>query len=88
MFDIIDISKLPTIDLHGEISDFARIRINEFINDNVKLKNEYIAIIHGKGSGILKKVTHETLKVNKYVDEYKICYFNDGMTLVKLKNGL
>ena len=83
--EIIDINKLPTIDLHGEIGDFARIRINEFIEDNVKLKNNFIAIIHGKGMGILKKVTFETLKNNKYVDEYKICYFNDGMTLVKLR---
>ena len=29
--EIIDISKLPTLDLHGEFSDIARIRINEFI---------------------------------------------------------
>ena len=85
MFEIYDISKLPIIDLHGEISDFAKIRINDFINDNIKLKNKYIGIIHGKGTGVLKKVTQDTLKCNKYVEEFKVYYFNDGMTIVKLK---
>ena len=86
MFDeVFDINKLPTLDLHGEIADFARIRINEFIEDNIKMKNKYIAIIHGKGTGIIKKTTIETLKGNKKVEDYKLCYFNDGMTLVKLR---
>ena len=82
--DIIDLTKIPTLDLHGEYSDIARVFINDFINDNVLLKNKYIAIIHGKGTGILKNTTKEVLKHHKNVLEYKICYFNDGMTLVKL----
>ena len=86
MFDeVLDINILPTLDLHGEIGDIAKIRINDFINDNIKLKNKYVSIIHGKGTGVIKKVTNDTLKNNKYVEEYKICYFNDGMTLVKLR---
>ena len=75
----------PTLDLHGETSDFARIRINEFILDNYKLKNETVIIIHGIGSGIIRKVTQETLKNNKYVESYKIDNFNDGQTIVKLR---
>jgi dsDNA-specific endonuclease/ATPase MutS2 len=78
---ILNIDKLPTLDLHGESIDISKI----FINDNVKMKNEYIAIIHGKGSGKLKEATKQVLSINKYVLEYKICYFNEGMTLVKLK---
>ena len=82
---ILNIDKLPTLDLHGESIDISKIFINDFINDNVKMKNEYIAIIHGKGSGKLKESTKQVLSINKYVLEYKICYFNEGMTLVKLK---
>ncbi len=86
MFDeIIDISNLPTIDLHGETATIASVMINDFINDNIKQKKYIIAIIHGKGSGILKHTTIETLKNNKNVLDYKICFFNDGMTLVKLR---
>lgn len=75
----------PTLDLHGETSDYARVAINQFVDDNYRLKNEYIVIIHGKGSGILKKKTQETLRLNKLVDEYKIDNFNDGQTIVKLR---
>lgn len=81
---IIDINKLPTLDLHGEIVDIARVKIIDFIGDNIKQQNKYISIIHGKGTGKIKEVTHDTLKNNKDVLDYKICYFNDGETLVKL----
>ena len=53
----------------------------------LKMKNQKIVIIHGRGSGILKKTTQNTLKSNKFVDEYKIDNFNDGQTVVKLKKG-
>lgn len=78
-------SNCPTLDLHGESSDYARFAINDFINDNYKLKNEYVVIIHGKGSGILKKTTQAVLRENKLVEEYKIDNFNDGQTIVKIR---
>ena len=83
--EVIDVNNIPTLDLHGESSDIARILIIDFINENVKLNNSCIAIIHGKGLGILRQVTRDILSKNKNVLDYKICYFNDGMTLVKLK---
>lgn len=83
--EVIDVNKLPALDLHGESSDIARVLIESFIKENIKLKNYNIAIIHGKGLGILKKTTHEVLKHNKNVVDYKIYYFNDGMTIAKLK---
>ena len=82
--EIINTSNLPTLDLHGEICDIARVLINDFISDNIKEKNKVIVIIHGKGSGKIKKITHEVLRENRSVLEYKTSYFNDGMTLVKL----
>ena len=78
-------SQLPTLDMHGYDRDYARIQINEFIEDHHKLKTKKVIIIHGRGSGILKKITQDTLKKNKYVLEYKIDNFNDGMTVVTLK---
>ena len=81
-------SQLPSIDLHGYDRDYARILINEFIDDQFNLKQENIIIVHGNGSGILKKMTQEALKRNKYVKEYKIDNFNSGMTIVTLKRRL
>jgi len=83
--ELVNVNNLPTLDLHGESSDIAKVLIEGFIKENIKLKNYNIAIIHGKGLGILKKTTHEVLKHNKDVLDFKIYYFNDGMTIVKLK---
>ena len=79
------ISSLPSIDLHGYDRDSARVAINDFININLKLKNQKIVIIHGVGEGILRKTTHDILKKNKYVENYAICYNNPGSTVVRLK---
>ena len=81
-------SNLPTIDLHGIDRDYARILINEFISDNYKIKNQKVIIIHGNGSGIIKKTTQETLKNNRLVDDYKIDNFNSGMTIVTIKKNI
>ena len=77
-------SNLPTLDLHGYDRDYARIMINDFINDNHKMKNKKIIIVHGNGTGIIKKTCQDTLKKNKYVQDYKIDNFNSGMTLVNI----
>jgi len=78
-------SYLPQIDLHGLDRDYARILVNEFVADNYKLHNKTVLIIHGNGTGILRKTVQETLKHNKYVETYKIDNFNTGTTVVELK---
>lgn len=77
-------SYLPSLDLHGFDREYARIKINEFIEENCKLKNKKVLIIHGNGTGILKKTTQETLRRNKKVISYKIDNFNSGTTIVEL----
>ena len=74
---------LPTLDLHSEDKVNALILVNEFINDNIKLKNKKIIIIHGKGTGVLKKTVHEYLKKDKRV-KYFTLDINIGQTIVFL----
>ena len=83
--DLFSIDNLEKLDLHGETRDFARIKILEFLKDSHLLKKKYVLIVHGKGNFILKEETHKTLKTNKYVEDYKIYYYNEGCTVVKLK---
>ena len=83
--EVIYIENLPTVDLHGLDRDSARVKVNEFIKDNISMKKDIICIIHGIGSGILKNEVHKTLKNNKYVIEYKLFFNNIGSTIVKLK---
>lgn len=72
------------IDLHGLDRELAIIKVKEFINDSLKMKNYNIIIIHGKGSGILRRSVHEYLRNDKRVIEFKIDNFNDGETIVRL----
>lgn len=83
--DDVFISSLPTLDLHGEIRDSARVLIKEFINDNIVMKNYKILIIHGVGSGAIKDETYKILKSNKNVDSFHLNHYNAGCTLVYLK---
>ena len=76
---------LPTLDLHGETSDIAKVLTDEFIKDSYKEKLEYIVIIHGVGKGIIRKTVHEYLDKSKYVDSYKQHNINHGVTIVKIK---
>lgn len=77
---------LPKLDLHGEIGDTARVMINDYIEECFKLKINTFIIIHGIGTGVLKKVTRETLLRNKKVLEFGIDFMNQGSTIVRLKN--
>ena len=68
---VIFIDNLPRLDLHGFDRDTARLYINDFIKENQKLKNEFILIIHGIGSGIIKDeigVLVFKTRYNKLVD--------------------
>ncbi len=81
------LNKYPKIDLHGETTDTAVFIVNDFINDNYKMKNKYVVIIHGKGTGALRKKVHEILKTNKQVDHFELDGFNIGATLVTIKTS-
>lgn len=76
---------LPTIDLHGYNRDMVKYIINDFINDNIKLGNKKIIVVHGKGEGIIKDELHFLLKKDKRVNRYYLDMFNIGETIIELK---
>ena len=78
-------SKSPKIDVHGETYDSVSLILSQFIDDNYKLGNKYIRIVHGKGEGILKSRIHELLKINKKVEDYYLNNWNIGETIIVLK---
>ena len=78
---------MPSIDLQGFDSGLCIIKVKEFITDCLKLKNYDIILIHGKGSGILRRSVHDYLKTDKRVLSYKLDNFNDGATIVRLKES-
>ena len=81
------LDRLPKIDLHGYDQDSARVMTNDFISEAVCLGYKEIVIIHGIGTGIVKKSVHETLSRNKQVLSYRLDSFNNGCTVVQLINS-
>ena len=68
--------KMPKLDLHGEIVSMVEVLVNDFIKENILLKNKSVLIIHGKSTNILTKEVHKVLKNNKnvfdfYLDNWK-----------------
>lgn len=82
---IMFIERYPKLDLHGFDRETARVAINDFIRDQVKLKQEIVVIVHGIGSGVLRRVTNETLRQNKMIVDYKSFYYNNGCTVAQIK---
>lgn len=83
--NIVFIDNLPKLDLHGFDRDTAWVAVCDFIRDNIKMKNEFINIVHGIGSGVVKTAVHDELRRNKNVISFKTYYYNQGCTIVKIK---
>lgn len=76
---------MPKLDLHGEIVSMVEVLVNDFIKENILLKNKSVLIIHGKSTNILTKEVHKVLKNNKNVVDFYLDNWNLGQTIVILK---
>lgn len=77
-------SKYPKIDLHGEYTVTAYTVVHNFLVEQLILENDKVKIIHGKGTGKLKKAVQEILKKEEFVKNYYQNAFNLGETIVEL----
>lgn len=76
------------IDIRGMMVDEAEIIIGKFLDDAVMAGLSQVLIIHGKGTGALRKGVHNYLKRHKSVLSYQFADINEGgtgATLVELK---
>lgn len=78
-------SNTPSLDLHGLDREITKILVKEFIADNYKMGKFKVVIVHGKGTGVLKKTVHEVLKKEPLVEKFYLDFFNDGATIVNIK---
>ncbi len=82
---LIFIENLPHLDIHGLDQIAAKYYINSFITEQLSLKNRFLVIVHGVGSKILLRKTHEVLAKHDKVIAYKVWMFNQGSTVVEIK---
>lgn len=78
------LKNLPSVDLHGFDTESARVATIDFIKENIIMKNKKILIIHGKGTGLVKKSVHDALSSVKEVKKYYTDNFNEGCTIIEL----
>ena len=56
--------------------------------DNAYMANlQQVRIIHGKGTGVLRKMVHDELKKNRHVKKYRLGVYGegeDGVTIAEL----
>lgn len=78
----------PEINVLGLTVDEAVPIIDKYIDDCFMAKLSPIRIVHGKGTGALRKGIQRYLKTNKFVDSFRPGTFGEGemgVTVVNLK---
>ncbi|MBP3729377.1 MAG: Smr/MutS family protein, partial [Lachnospiraceae bacterium] len=78
----------PEINLIGMNSDDARQALDKYIDDAYLAHISRVRIIHGRGTGALKKAVTDLLRRHKHVASFAFAPFNeggDGATLADLK---
>jgi DNA mismatch repair protein MutS2 len=68
----------PEIDLHGLFADEARARLEQAITNAIDAGHDRIRIVHGKGSGILRREVRDLLKYHPSVRTYQHASAHDG----------
>lgn len=78
----------PEIDLRGMDSLEAVMAAERYIDSAVMGKLQSVTVIHGKGTGALRKAVQDMLKRNKSVKSFRLGNFGEGesgVTIVELK---
>ncbi len=78
------LKNLPTLDIHGFTRDMVYYAVSDFLNDNIKIGNKKIVIVHGIGSGILKKEVRRLFYNDKRVKKLSGDFLNLGITIIEL----
>lgn len=76
------------INVIGMTVEEANFVIDKFLDDSVLANFETVRIVHGKGTGKLRKGIHEFLKTNPHVKSFRLGNFGEGemgVTVVNLR---
>lgn len=76
------------INLIGKTSDEAIVELDKYLDDAYLAHISPVRVVHGKGSGILRKAVHQYLRRQKHVASYRLGEYGEGdagVTIVEFK---
>lgn len=82
------LSVSPEINLLGKTVDEAVAELDKYLDDALLSHLNTVRVVHGKGTGALRKGVHEYLRRQKHVKSYHLAEFGEGdagVTIVDLK---
>ena len=77
----------PELDLRGMDALEASAVLTIFLDNAYMANLQQVRIIHGKGTGVLRKMVHDELKKNRHVKKYRLGVYGegeDGVTIAEL----
>ena len=78
----------PEINLIGQTTAEAIPELQKYLDDAYLAHLPQVRVVHGRGTGVLRKAVHAQLKKLKYVDSFRLGEFGegqDGVTIVMFK---
>ncbi|NLG53998.1 MAG: endonuclease MutS2 [Clostridiales bacterium] len=78
----------PELDLRGMMSEDAEHALEMYLDNAFMAKLGNVTLIHGKGTGALRKAVHGFLKKHPHVKSFRLGNFGEGdtgVTIVELK---
>ena len=78
----------PEINLLGLNGDEAVAKLDKYLDDAYISHLKSVRVVHGKGTGALRKAVHQYLRRQKIVDEFHLAEFGEGdagVTIVTFK---
>ena len=82
------LSVSPEINLLGKTVDEAVSELDKYLDDALLSHLSTVRVVHGKGTGALRKGIHEYLRRQKHVKSYHLAEYGEGdagVTIVELK---
>lgn len=74
----------PEIDVRGDNIEEATMKLDKYIDEAVIAGLHEVSIIHGKGTGALRKGIHDFLRSNTHVASFRLGKYGEGETGVTI----
>ena len=78
----------PEINLIGKMTADALPELNKYLDDAFLAKLPQVRVVHGRGTGALRKMVQDCAKKNKHIESFRLGEYgegSDGVTVIYFK---